>query len=674
MAVVVEVIQNDGVDVEVAGERYSAPGGGDTPVVSGGVQSVNFIKPDENGNVNVLGWHDPGWEKEYTFDGNPAGKEEFQDGPFTLVKVSSDVPSREDLIGATLVVTFVEDNGYSESRSLVIDESVIQGDDTTYGPMPYMMVIAKEMDVGGTILDPGIYMVLAEEEDAIIYASSLAISKAPTTHRIDPEFLPEGTGWVETIPKRTVRFSGHLEDYDEYHEVFDNEFRVKVSDNITGLRYPFGFDAREPVPDDMANGLYDVLSRIEGYALFGDMTEGAVYTYDIYPAEGPLYTVSMGNEDNTVAFSVVLAETPDPDREGVVYTPGIWFHVTYMYGSNDYSIDSVLDALQALTIPEGRVYHQIPYALSESKGGQDQITEEEIVYRWDGNLETADKILVTDTEYRKEYLVRVGDVDPDFDTSAFQGGTMEITARLTGEDGTTTTETIPYAIWEAKSLPELGVGIAQSALLYIMVIYSATAALSLFGVENIDPGIYFIYAANDTQEAFASSVRIPAGAITHRKPVPLANIPLEARNKVFTTAIEMHSDAEKQENGRYPATCLSSYKEIVELMDGAERGGVAYYGYQVMFAQYPLDFVGWTSDVVNGTMVEGYAFWGIVRNGGGVFYDEDITDGALMEITVYLWDDGRCEVECREINTGADIDSIVEAVINALPTAEGGSF
>lgn len=673
MAVVVEVIQNDGIDVEVAGERYAAPGGGDTPVVSGGVQSVNYIKPDENGNVNVLGWHDPGREKIYTFDGNPEGKEEFQDGPFTLVKVSSDVPSREDLIGATLVVTFVEDNGYSDSRSLVMDESVIQGDDTTYGPMPYMMVIAKEMDVGGTILTPGIYMVFQEEEGAIIYGSSLTISKAPTTHRIDPEFLPEGTGWVETIPKRTVRFSGYLEDYDEYHEVFENDFRVKVSDNIAGLRYPFGFDAREPVPDDVENGLYDVLQRLEGYGIDGGGTVQFVM-YDIYLAEAPLYTVTMANANYYVAFTVVLAETPDPDREDVVYTPGIWFHVKYEDDAPNYTPNYAETCLQALTIPEGRVYHQIPYAMSESKGGQDQITEEEIVYRWDGNLETADKILVTDTVYRNEYLIRVGDVDPDFDTSAFQGGIMEITARVTGEDGTTTTETIPYAIWEAKSLPELGVGIAQSSLLYIMVVYSATAALSHFGVENIDPGIYFIYAANDTQEAFTSSVSIPAGAITHRKPIPLSNIPLEARNKVFTTAIEMNSDAEKQENGRYPATCLSSYKEIVELMDGAERGGVAYYGYQVMLAQYPLDLVGWTSDALSSTFVEGFAFWGIVRNGGGVIYDEDIADGALMEITVYLWDDGRCEVECREIKTGADIDSIVEAVIAALPTAEGGSF
>ena len=149
------------------------------------------------------------WSEEffhYIWDGNTEEKTIITpgDAPISYVKVTNDILTAEDFIGATMTMNGVIENGFPAPPEAVLDETCVfdNGDGSVCVAWAFPVVIAcdKAMSINSIEFpSAGVYVMYVPSTDSTkpsIYCSELSKT---VVHKLDPKFLPDSVPYEKTI-------------------------------------------------------------------------------------------------------------------------------------------------------------------------------------------------------------------------------------------------------------------------------------------------------------------------------------------------------------------------------------------------------------------------------------------------------------------------------------------
>lgn len=277
MAIELDFFEKNVIDIEV--KDGGRAGGG------GKVNSVNYTQPDAKGNVNVLGWKETVPAKTYTFDGNLEGHEYVytDDGSQYLVKVSDDVPPFE-----ALPKPWVYED--SKNGTLRIDPPYYR-DIPAYGGEEVMIIYTECADASfnpTVTVSPGVWFHAngIPGEPLERWVESVTVPAYDIYHEISPEYLPDGIGYKKRATEPiSFTFNGdldsteHIEAYrDEEDTSTEIQYYVKISDEV--------------LPAEAYAGGYAVITGVEHFiqedGSWMDNTEHIWYSIPPYALEETL--------------------------------------------------------------------------------------------------------------------------------------------------------------------------------------------------------------------------------------------------------------------------------------------------------------------------------------------------------------------------------------------------
>lgn len=158
------------------------------------------------------------WSEEfyrYIWDGNTEEKTIItpEGAPFSYVKVTNDILTAEDLIGATMIVNGVAENELPLAPEAILDETCVfdNGDGFVYVSwgIPVVMAFDKAMSVDSIECpSAGVYVMYVPSADPTrtpIYCSELSKT---VDHKLDMKYLPNGypyaeKGLITILPEQT---------------------------------------------------------------------------------------------------------------------------------------------------------------------------------------------------------------------------------------------------------------------------------------------------------------------------------------------------------------------------------------------------------------------------------------------------------------------------------------
>ena len=266
-------------------ERLSSFKGG-----GGTVKSVNSIEPDENGNINVLGWEEGGY---YYFDGNLDNALEVADigNDHKIVKISTDAPELEDWVGGYILLEANEEEYKFDINQDTIDQ-IIQSENG-YSFEIFTVAKADSVNIGGiTVPTKGIWITLSSEDIEVSATFTLYCPGQTIVHKINPKFLPEGIGYEQ---EATFTFDGDLSKV-EYIET-NGVYYIKCSNQI-------------PKPEDWLGGSFEMTDQEGNSTIIIDQT-----FFDSNFQDLESYYGFMG---------VIVARTNFSPMDGLSFTSGIW--------------------------------------------------------------------------------------------------------------------------------------------------------------------------------------------------------------------------------------------------------------------------------------------------------------------------------------------------------------
>ena len=149
------------------------------------------------------------WSEElyrYIWDGNTEEKTIItpEGAPVSYVKVTNDILTAEDLIGATMIVNGVAENGFPLAPEAILDETCVfdNGDGFVYvsWEIPVVMAFDKAMSVDSIEFpSAGVYVMYVPSADPTstpIYCSELSKT---VVHKLDKKFLPDNIGGIKYV-------------------------------------------------------------------------------------------------------------------------------------------------------------------------------------------------------------------------------------------------------------------------------------------------------------------------------------------------------------------------------------------------------------------------------------------------------------------------------------------
>ena len=149
------------------------------------------------------------WSEEfyrYIWDGNTEEKTIItpEGAPFSYVKVTNDILTAEDLIGATMIVNGVAENELPLAPEAILDETCVfdNGDGFVYVSwgIPVVMAFDKAMSVDSIECpSAGVYVMYVPSTDPTttpIYCSELSKT---VVHKLDKKYLPDDIGGIKYV-------------------------------------------------------------------------------------------------------------------------------------------------------------------------------------------------------------------------------------------------------------------------------------------------------------------------------------------------------------------------------------------------------------------------------------------------------------------------------------------
>lgn len=704
MAIEFESFANDVIDIHV--RDGGAAGGG------GKVQTVNHKAPDEDGNVNVVAWEEGTSETvRIYFDGTLEGKEYVVnpglDGvpPVYMIKIADYRDGMNDPAlwrGRESIEPDTDGNLINwpiESIEEIPLTETVTGLWISAPPLsilPETVTIPVPLPDGSTVertYSKGVWVSLFEEEIGNYHFEITPSLEYPAEiHKLEPKFLPDGNGWYETVPKRRLVFSGKVEDY-EHHWFGDHSVRVKISDDITGLALPYGFDPKDSNDYDYMQGngpmAPGAVGRVWEQMRFAGYDWGEYYGLDterykvgMYEtAEAPLYTLL--ESDRTTLISIVQYPTPDPGdvfHEGPVYSPGIWLHLYYEYGYSEGSTPTY--GITTVEIPEGRIYHEVDSGILPKGIGQDVRQEEPVEIVYNGDPESHEYIVMEQEESEGycsyTYLVKISDTP--YKAEIFNLGIMEMAGRQVREDenGDALLEelSMPYWIKEAMDTPGLGFGIIiEEPGLFVLSVEDPELIAAILdatsggeageALSNLTPGMWAMQIGEravdeDGNVLYEMAVWVEKMISKPQpslwiKPVPSKYIPERAQNPFYVTTLLPGTEVGV-------AYCMDEYERLQMVYESgmeyyALLGEPPYKGLQLSVEGLILDM--YQYDVFDTREYDGkslryISFRRIMDAGffGDMPEEMGIDPGALVWIEAKVWQDRIVEVQVIPIEIG----------------------
>lgn len=696
MAIEFESFANDVIDIHI--RDGGVAGGG------GKIKTVNRKAPDEDGNVNVVAWEEGTSETvRIYFDGTLDGKEYIEtpipDNTIYYIKLAD---YRDGMLDPELWIgrTCTERNVYGEFADPITFTVEVPLTDTVTALgvpeagltiIPETVTITNPDDVAAEYtFSQGVWCTIdgdvLEEAEIEHFEITPSLEYHAEIHKLEPKFLPDGNGWYEVIPKRRLTFSGNVEDY-EHHWFDGDDVRVKLSDDITGLALPYGFDPKNSNDYDFDYAVRQVWEqmRFAGYdegEYYGLDTERyRFYTYGM--AEAPLYTLLDSN--HTTLISIVQYPTPDPkygSDEGPVFSPGIWLHLYYEEGYSEGSTPT--RGITAVEIPEGRLYHEVDPGILPKGIGQDVRQEEPVEIVYDGDPESHEYIVMEQEESEGHssytYLVKISDTP--YKVGSFNLGIMEYDGRHMelDENGDALLEelSMPYWIKEAMDMPGTGIGVIIVGPGLIVFSVEDPKLMAAFldaisggeageALSNLTPGMWAMQIgerAVDEDGNVLYEMAVWVGKMISKpqpslwiKPIHARYLPEEGLNPYYvTTVIPLVSDTTG--NRLY---CVDYYEKLVMIVEGgieyAMVTGASYKGLQLTVEEFLLDMYRFdVSDTreYDSKNLRYISFRSITDSEffGDVAEEMGIDPGPLVWIEAKVWQDRIVEVQVIPIEIG----------------------
>lgn len=327
------------------------------------IKSVNNTTPDENGNVNVLGWEETKTVQEtieITWDGKTTDGYETLNPSSTVItiKLSDTTPAAEDWIGKVLIKY---ENG-TEYKTDITEEDIVDGStidapiDCYYvGNSNTVMVALEEFSQLG--ITPGVWAISnldIDTSEPIIYPSYIEIPtevEKEVIHTIDPKFLPEGIGYEQ----EAFTFDGDLNKVEYIGG--DGTYYIKCSDQI-------------PEPEDWLGGSFEMTDPSGNGTVIIDQTFFDSNFQDLESYYGFL--------------GVIVVRTSFSPTDGLSFTPGIWI----LYAPEIPLI------VNKVVCPGVSSIHKIDAKyLPEGVGYDEEIPAHTLILTWDGVVAEGQEVI-----------------------------------------------------------------------------------------------------------------------------------------------------------------------------------------------------------------------------------------------------------------------------------------